>query len=115
MVWTSPTGHKYVTRPGSRLLLPALCLPTGELATPPTTSPPPSGDRGVMMPKRRRARVHNTAKAIAAERRLNDDHVADATSPSLLAADREEMPFAGYALELVCAAVFSGPDGVSAA
>jgi hypothetical protein len=36
IVWTSPTGQKYVTRPGSRLLFPALCLPTGELPTAPT-------------------------------------------------------------------------------
>ncbi|BBZ10187.1 HNH endonuclease signature motif containing protein [Mycobacterium branderi] len=31
VVWTSPTGQKYTTRPGSRLLFPSLCLPTGQL------------------------------------------------------------------------------------
>jgi hypothetical protein len=49
-----------------------------------TGEPPvvePSGDRGVMMPKRRNARAHNTAKAIAAERRLNDALVAERNKP----------------------------------
>jgi hypothetical protein len=27
VIWTSPSGQKYLTRPGSRLLFPALCLP----------------------------------------------------------------------------------------
>ena len=27
ITWTSPNGQTYVTRPGSRLLFPALCLP----------------------------------------------------------------------------------------
>jgi hypothetical protein len=31
VIWTSPSGHTYTTRPGSRLLLPALSLPTGTL------------------------------------------------------------------------------------
>jgi hypothetical protein len=70
VVWTSPTGQKYVTRPGSRLLIPALCLPTGQLATAPTTSPP-SGDRGAMMPKRRRTRAQDRAARIDAERAQN--------------------------------------------
>jgi hypothetical protein len=34
-----------------------------------------------MKPKRRHTRAHNTAEAKAAERRLNDDHVADCNSP----------------------------------
>ena len=80
VVWTSPTGHKYVTRPGSRLLVPALCLPTGELATPPTAYPP-SGDRAVMMPTRRRTREQDRAARIDAERALNADHVAERNEP----------------------------------
>jgi hypothetical protein len=34
-----------------------------------------------MMPKRRHTRAQATAKAIAAERRLNDDHVAERNKP----------------------------------
>ncbi|MGE2737596.1 DUF222 domain-containing protein, partial [Mycolicibacterium vaccae] len=31
--WTSPTGHTYTTKPGSALLFPTLCKPTGMLWT----------------------------------------------------------------------------------
>jgi hypothetical protein len=79
-VWTSPTGHTYVTRPGSRLLFPALCLPTGELPTTPTGYRPP-GDRGVMMPQRRRTRQQNRAHRIDAERALNNAHIAERNQP----------------------------------
>ncbi len=71
VVWTSPTGHTYVTRPGSRLLFPALCLPTGELPSVPTEYRPPPGDRGAMMPTRRRTRQQDRAYRIDAERRRN--------------------------------------------
>jgi hypothetical protein len=77
----SLTGHTYTTYPGSRHLFPTLCEPTATVWTgePPVVEP--SGDRGVMMPKRRNARAHNTAKAIAAERRLNDALVAERNKP----------------------------------
>ena len=55
VVWTSPTGQKYVARPGSRLLFPALCLPTDELPTAPMGYRS-SGNRDLLMPKRRRTR-----------------------------------------------------------
>src|SRR5699024_6058568 len=34
--WISPSGHTYTTHPGSRLLFPALCAPTGALPPPAT-------------------------------------------------------------------------------
>jgi hypothetical protein len=34
-----------------------------------------------MMPKRRHTRAHTAAKAKAAERRLNNDHVAERNKP----------------------------------
>jgi hypothetical protein len=40
-----------------------------------------TGDRGPMMPRRRHTRAHNTAKAVAAERRLNDPLVAERNKP----------------------------------
>jgi hypothetical protein len=70
ITWTAPSGHTYITRPGSRLLFPALSLPTGELPTAPTAELP-TGDRGVMMPTRRRTREHDRAYRIEAERALN--------------------------------------------
>ena len=41
-----------------------------------------------MMPKRRHTRAHDTAKATAAERRLNDAHVAERNKPPEQWADR---------------------------
>lgn len=79
--WTAPTGHTYTTRPGSALLFPALCLPTGTLWTGAPPVVPSGGDRAAMMPKRRHTRAYNTAKAKAAERRLNDAYVAERNKP----------------------------------
>ena len=84
-IWTSPTGHTYVTYPGSLHLFPPLCKPTATLwhGEPPVVehTGQARGDRGVMMPKRRHTRAANTAKAKAAERRLNDPHVAQRNKP----------------------------------
>ncbi|OBK12659.1 HNH endonuclease signature motif containing protein [Mycobacterium asiaticum] len=74
IVWTAPTGHTYTTRPGSRLLFPNLCLPTGSLPTgslPTGTAQPLSPGRGIMMPTRRRTRAQDRAQRIDAERRQN--------------------------------------------
>ncbi len=71
IVWTAPSGQKYRTRPGSRLLFPALCLPTGELPAAPTADRSPSGDRGAMMPLRPSTRAKDRAQRIEAERRRN--------------------------------------------
>jgi hypothetical protein len=82
VVWTAPTRHTYITRPGSAELFPTLCRSTGELVLPtPGTIAESTGDRGAMMPKRRHTRAHNRAKAIAGERRLNDPFVAERNRP----------------------------------
>jgi hypothetical protein len=80
VIWTSPTGHTYITRPGSALLFPALCKPTGRLLLPEFVTVV-TGDRGLMMPKRRRCRAQDRAYRIDAERRLNDDLVAERNKP----------------------------------
>ena len=79
VVWTSPTGQTYTTWPGSRLLFPALCEPTGEVAVVAERARP-SGDRGIMMPRRRGTREQERAYRIDAERALNDGHVAERNS-----------------------------------
>ena len=82
LIVTAPTGHTYPTKPGSAQLFPTLCQPTATLWAPgdePTV--PPSGDRGVMMPKRRRTRAENLARRIEAERKLNDEYVAERRRP----------------------------------
>lgn len=74
VIWAAPTGHTYVTTPGSALLFPSLCTPTGDLAPPDPEQARHCGDRTVMMPRRRRTRAQNRANYIATERRRNRDH-----------------------------------------
>src|ERR1700736_5115891 len=52
IILTSPSGHTYITTPGSALLFPSLCRPTGELASPETgPSVDHCGERTAMMPR----------------------------------------------------------------
>lgn len=73
VIWTSPTGHTYTTKPGSQLL-----FPNWNTTTPPPTDPGPRPQpnnttyRRIMMPKRRRTRAQDRAARIEAERKLND-------------------------------------------
>jgi hypothetical protein len=74
LILTAPSGHTYVSTPGSALLFPRLCRPTGELPAPPNHPPPQyCGERSAMMPKRRRTRAQDRAQRIATERRHNHD------------------------------------------
>jgi hypothetical protein len=69
---TSPSGHTYVTTPGSALLFPSLCAPTGDLPEPDPPAPTERcGDRTAMMPTRQRTRAQHRADAITAERHHN--------------------------------------------
>ncbi|KGI67112.1 HNH endonuclease [Mycolicibacterium rufum] len=81
VIWTSPTGHTYVTYPGSRDLFPQLCRPTATLwhGEPPT--PERCEGRDAMMPRRRHTRAQNRARHIAAQRRLNEQHGAQPHGP----------------------------------
>jgi hypothetical protein len=72
LIWTSPTGERYVTTPGSALVFPQLCVPTGPLALAPREERP-CGDRTSMMPRRRRTRDQQRAAAITEERRHNHE------------------------------------------
>ena len=72
IILNSPAGKTYVTTPGSALLFPSLCLPTGDVQAPeagPTTDY--HSDRTAMMPRRRRTRQQDRAQRIATERRQN--------------------------------------------
>ena len=68
--WTTPTGHTYTTRPGSALLFPDWAVMTAALPEPPAQSPP-SPNRGLMMPRRKRTRAKERQYRINAERALN--------------------------------------------
>ena len=72
LILTSPSGHTYVTTPGSALLFPSLCLSTGGLPAPEADAPADyCADRTAMMPRRRRTRAQNRAQRIATERQQN--------------------------------------------
>jgi hypothetical protein len=75
VIWTSPTGKTYTTHPGSRLFFPTWNVTTADLP-PPTAQPPTNGDRGLMMPRRKRPRAADIAAAIQAERDLNQRDTA---------------------------------------
>ena len=73
LIWTSPSGTKYTTKPGSRLFFPGWNTTTAALP-PPTTDPPlppTPGDRGLMMPRRKRTRTADDTARIKTERALN--------------------------------------------
>lgn len=69
VIWTSPSRHTYVTTPGSALLFPQLCAPTGVLDAIPDRQRR-TADPG-MMPRRRRTRAQNRARYVADQRRHN--------------------------------------------
>jgi hypothetical protein len=72
LILTSPSGHIYVTTPGSAVLFPSLCRSVGGMPTP-EADPPQDycAERTAMMPKRRRTRAQDRAYRVAAERRQN--------------------------------------------
>lgn len=73
VIWTSPTGHTYVTKPFGILFVPQLTVPTGELTLPEWS---PTGDRGLMMPTRRHTRAEDRAYRIQLERSHNEVRLA---------------------------------------
>jgi hypothetical protein len=75
VVWTSPTGHEYITKPSGSLYFPALDIPAGTL-TLPASMPLPKHNRGVMMPVRRRTRAEDRAARISWERGINEARIA---------------------------------------
>ncbi|WP_407695061.1 hypothetical protein [Mycolicibacter icosiumassiliensis] len=75
VIWTAPTGHTYVTKPGGALYFPQLATPTGELDLPAWS---PTGNRGAMMPTRRRTRAQDRAYRIWLERNHNQERIAAA-------------------------------------
>lgn len=71
VIWTLPDGQTYVTTPGSALLFPSLCVPTGPAGAAETSTTDRRGERTAMMPKRRRTRAQYRSQRVATERRRN--------------------------------------------
>jgi hypothetical protein len=67
--WRSPSGQTYRTEPGSKLLIPALCVPTATLILP--NRPTGDDNRGNKMPKRPETRATSQLRRILAERARN--------------------------------------------
>ncbi|MDT5211511.1 MAG: hypothetical protein QOF67_3926 [Mycobacterium sp.] len=70
VIWTSPSGRTYTTKPGSLLFFETWNTTTADLPPPPTVALS-SADRGLMMPRRRRTRAAGEAARIKAERAQN--------------------------------------------
>jgi hypothetical protein len=80
VVWTTPTGRTYTTKPGAQLFFPSVNTTSAPIAT--GTPKPNTADTMAMMPKRRkRNRAKERASRITAERALNDAHVAEVNNP----------------------------------
>src|SRR5271167_3148322 len=80
VIWKSPTGKTYKTRPGSRIFFPAWNTTTAEL---PQRSVPVAqdGNHSMMMPKQQHTRATERTRRIHEERALNDTHVAERNRP----------------------------------
>jgi hypothetical protein len=79
--WLSPTGQKYTTHPGSRLLFPSLCRPTAPAVIDHSVELLDDAVRCLKMPRRERTREQNRAQAIAAERRHNQPYADERNKP----------------------------------
>ncbi|MEY8018267.1 HNH endonuclease signature motif containing protein [Mycobacterium servetii] len=102
LILTAPSGHTYVTTPGSALLFPSLARAVGGCPAPEIDIPPQGycGDRSATMPRRRRTRPQDRAYRVAAERRRNREARAARKSASHIyfgpappAADDDPPPF----------------------
>ncbi len=69
VLWTAPSGRTYFTHPGSRLFYPRWDTTTATLPVP--ARPARHGDKGAMMPRRRRTRAQDRLQRIERERALN--------------------------------------------
>ncbi len=71
VIWRLPDGDTAVTTPGSALLFPSLCAPTGDIPPTAPTGAERCGERTAMMPLRTRTRAQNRAHRVATEKRHN--------------------------------------------
>jgi hypothetical protein len=94
VIWTSPTGHTYTTKPGGAVLFPVFAVPTGTLVLP-TSAPPGNGKRGLMMPIRGRTRAADRAARKDWERGINEARIAAeaAREAARIAACHDPPPF----------------------
>jgi hypothetical protein len=85
IILTTPTGHTYTSIPTSRLLFPTVNTTSAPIppGTPTPRAPKPRApDKTAKMPKRQRTKAKDRAYRTAAERALNDAHVAERNRPA---------------------------------
>jgi hypothetical protein len=96
VIWTSPQGRTFTTKPGGALFFPQLARPTGELIIPDADQTPQPG-RMLAMPTRRRTREEQRANRIAWERGRNEARLAllgqSIPEPAQAIQDYSEPPF----------------------
>lgn len=68
VIWSSPSGRTYITKPAGALFFPQLGVPTEELTL---SRPGRRQDRQLMMPTRRRTRAQQRATRVQWERNVN--------------------------------------------
>lgn len=71
VIWTSPSGRVYTTKPAGALFFPQLALPTQELALVTEACIPETPGRELMMPTRQHTRARERAARVAWERGRN--------------------------------------------
>lgn len=91
LIWVSPTGHRYTTKPGGQLYFPVLAQPTGSV---PGVSKifVPHPRRGEMMPKRQRTRAEDVSRRHADERMRNAERRAHERRQLAECQDRDHKP-----------------------
>ena len=76
IIWTSPSGRTYTTKPGGALFFPQLAIPTEELTTTGRQPDSSAPGRTLLMPTRKRTRAAERAARISWERGLNENRWA---------------------------------------
>jgi len=71
IVWTTPTGHKRTTYPGSKIAFPNWNTTTATLPAPTRPTKPTNPGRGLQMPRRQRTRKADQTQRIKTERGNN--------------------------------------------
>ena len=80
VIWTTPTGRTYTTKPGSALLFPTVNTTSAPIDIP-TQQPTSRGKIKTMPTRRKRNRAKAINYRINAERALNDAYVAERNKP----------------------------------
>jgi hypothetical protein len=81
VIWTTPAGATYKTRPGSALLFPGWNSLTTPPATPPKSKAAKLSSHDLDTFKRKRTRAQNRGRRIQAEREFNAARIAEGGPP----------------------------------